>query len=118
MEPVGAVEGFDLTQIGEPAAIHTRPVVSEQMVYVDLRDERVQDTIGRITNAVREEYPDAEFVSYIGTSPLGVYTEVYTTENDFGKIIEIVDSKLNDLRVAAGVDIVLVPKRKVAALAA
>jgi hypothetical protein len=122
MEPVGAgietVEEFDIAEIGEPTPIRTRPVISEQLVYIDLRDERVQDAIGRITRAVREEYPDAEFVSYIGTNPLGVYTEVYTATHEFKSILDIVDTKLGDLHVAAGVSIIIAPKRKMQAIAA
>ena len=124
MEPVGAgidiaeVAEFDLSEIGEPTPINTRPIISEQLVYIDLRDERVQDAIGRITRAIREVYPDAEFVSYIGTNPLGVYTEVYTSTHEFQTILDIVDTKLGDLHVSAGVSIIIAPKRKAQAIAA
>ncbi len=125
MELVGAVSEsgtlspFDLSQVNEPTPINTRPIISEQLVYIDLRDERVQDAIGRITRAVREVYPDAEFVSYIGTNPLGVYTEVYTAANDFKDILDIIDTKLSDLNVAAGgVSLIIAPKRKAQSIAA
>jgi len=79
----------------------------------------VQEAIGRITRAVREVYDDAEFVSYIGTNPLGVYTEVYTSANDFKDILDIIDTKLSDLNVAAGgVSLIIAPKRKAQAKAA
>lgn len=109
---LGAVAAFDLSQIAEPTPINTRPIISEQLVYIDLRDERVQEAIGRITRAVREVYPEAEFVSYIGTNPLGVYTEVYTANNEFQSILDIIDTKLGDLHVAAGVSLIIAPKRK------
>ncbi len=124
MEPVGAgievgaVAEFDLSEVGEPTPINTKPIINEQLVYIDLRDERVQDAIGRITRAVREVFPEAEFVSYIGTNPLGVYTEVYTATNEFKRILDIVDTKLGDLHVSAGVSIILAPKQKVQAIAA
>jgi len=125
MELVGAVNEsgnvspFDPSQVNEPTPINTRPIISEQLVYIDLRDERVQEAIGRITRAVRDVYPDAEFVSYIGTNPLGVYTEVYTASNDFKDILDIIDTKLSDLNVAAGgVSLIIAPKRKAQAIAA
>lgn len=125
MELLGAVNDsgnvlpFDPNQINEPTPINTRPIISEQLVYIDLRDERVQDAIGRITRAVREVHPEAEFVSYIGTNPLGVYTEVYTAANDFKDILDIIDTKLSDLNVAAGgVSLIIAPKRKQHVIAA
>ncbi|MEO5951210.1 MAG: hypothetical protein ABIQ44_01960 [Chloroflexia bacterium] len=125
MELLGAVNEsgnvlpFDPNQANEPTSINTRPIISEQVVYIDLRDERVQEAIGRITRAVREVYDDAEFVSYIGTNPLGVYTEVYTSANDFKDILDIIDTKLSDLNVAAGgVSLIIAPKRKAQAKAA
>jgi hypothetical protein len=115
---IESISAFNLGEIGEPTPISTRPVITEQLVYIDLRDERVQDAIGRISRAIREEYPEAEFVSYIGTNPLGVYTEVYTASAELKNILDIVDDKLGDLHVAAGVNIILAPKRKAQALAA
>ncbi|HST05544.1 MAG TPA: hypothetical protein VLQ48_12530 [Chloroflexia bacterium] len=120
MEAVGAATHFDTANGGtqEPVSINTRPVISEQLVHIDLQDERIQDVIGRIIRVVKTEYPDAEFVSYIGTSPLGIYTEVYTPAYEFENILNILDDRLGDLHVAAGLNVVIVPKKKVASAAA
>jgi hypothetical protein len=120
MEVVGAATHFDTATGGtqEPVSINTRPVISEQLVHIDLQDERIQDVIGRIIRVVKTEYPDAEFVSYIGTSPLGIYTEVYTPAYEFENILNILDDRLGDLHVAAGLNVVIVPKKKVASAAA
>ena len=89
-----------------------RPVISQQMVHIDLRDERVQDVLRRITDLVKSEYGDAEFVSYIGTNPLGVYLEVYTAGNDFDGILKLLSERLGSLHVAAGMNVCVVPLRK------
>lgn len=89
-----------------------RPVISQQMVHIDLRDERVQDVLERIRLVVKDAYADAEFVSYIGTTPLGVYLEVYTAGNEFDGILSVLSEKLGDLHVAAGVNVCVVPLQK------
>lgn len=96
----------------------TRPVVSEQLVHIDLQDERVQDVLLRVGKAIKSVYEDAEFVSYIGTNPLGVYVEVYTEDNDFDAILSILDDKLGNLQVAAGVAVCILPRQKRQAQAA
>jgi hypothetical protein len=120
MEPVGAVTEFETTadRTQEPYSISTRPIINEQLVHIDLQDERIQDVIGRIIREVKAQYPDAEFVSYIGTNPLGVYTEVYTTAYEFESILGILDDRLGNLHVAAGLNVVVVPKKKAASVAA
>ncbi len=118
MEPAG-VEAEVLGVVSEhPTFFSTRPVITEQLVHIDLKDERIQDVLNRIIRAVKAEYPEAEFVSYIGTNPLGVYTEVYTPTQEFKGILDILDDKLGNLHVAAGVNIIIVPKKKVQAAAA
>ena len=120
MEPVGAVTEFETTddRTQEPYRSARVPIISEQLVHIDLQDERIQDVIGRIIREVKAQYPDAEFVSYIGTNPLGIYTEVYTTAYEFENILNILDDRLGDLHVAAGLNVVIVPKKKVASVAA
>src|SRR5262249_46387113 len=102
----------NLTGPGAPEYAPARPVISQQLVHVDLRDERVQDVLERIRVAVKGAYPDAEFVSYIGTNPLGVYVEVYTPGNDFDGILQVLSQKLGNLNIAAGVNVCVVPLRK------
>lgn len=102
----------------QPISISSRPVVTEQLVHIDLQDERIQDALSRIIRAVKAEYEEAEFVSYIGTNPLGVYMEVYTPTQEFKGILDILDNKLTDLYVGVGVNICIVPKKKVRAVAA
>jgi hypothetical protein len=109
---------FTGVEYDHPTSISTRPVITEQLVHIDLQDERIQDVLNRIIRAIKAEYPDAEFVSYIGTSPLGIYTEVYTVTQEFKGLLDILDNKLGDLHVAAGVNIIIVPKKKVRAAAA
>lgn len=89
-----------------------RPVISQQLVHIDLRDERVQDVLERIRSTISVSYPDAEYVSYIGTNPLGIYLEVYTPGNDFDGILRVLSEKLGDLHVAAGVNVCVVPLKK------
>jgi hypothetical protein len=104
---------------GEPmTTISTRPVVTPQRVSIDMEDERIQEVVSRLQRVILVEHPDAEFVSYIGTSPLGVYVEVYTTNDAFLGILKLIDDKLGNLHIAAGVDICVLPKRKVQAQAA
>ena len=102
----------------EAAAETGRPIISEQLVYIDLQDERIQDVLGRIMRAISTSYPDAEFLSYIGTNPLGIYIEVYTPNEEFKGLLDILDDKLGNLHIAAGVSICVVPRRKVLAVAA
>jgi hypothetical protein len=118
MEPADVDAEFSGVILEHPASTGTRPVITEQLVHIDLQDERIQDVINRIIRAIKAEYPDAEFVSYIGTNPLGVYTEVYTVTQEFKGLLAILDDKLGDLHVAAGVNIILVPKKKARAEAA
>ena len=120
MEPAGAVTEFETTaeRSQEPYSISTRPIINEQLVHIDLQDERIQDVIGRIIWLVKARYPDAEFVSYIGTSPLGIYTEVYTAAYEFESILKILEDSLSNLNVAAGLNVVVVPKKKAASVAA
>jgi hypothetical protein len=89
-----------------------RPVISQQMVHIDLRDERIQEALGRICEVVSSEYADAEYVSYIGLNPLGVYLEVYTEANDFDGILKVVSEQLGDLSVASGVNVCVAPQKK------
>jgi hypothetical protein len=89
-----------------------KPVISQQLIHIDLRDERVQEVLERIRAVISEVYADAEYVSYIGTNPLGVYLEVYTEHNDFDGILRIMSEKMGDLHVAAGVNFCVVPLRK------
>lgn len=95
-----------------------KPVVSQQLIHVDLRDERVQDVLGRISALISSVYPDAEFVSYVGTSPLGIYLEVYTPGNDFDGILQLLSEKVGNLYIAAGVNVCVVPLQKRAEQAA
>jgi|SRR4051794_32644070 hypothetical protein len=119
MEPVGVgATTFDGVGLEQPTSIGSRPIISEQLVHIDLQDERIQDVLGRIMRAVKAEHADAEFVSYIGTNPLGIYVEVYTLTQEFQSILRILDDKLGNLHIAAGVNICIVPKRKVKAVAA
>jgi hypothetical protein len=87
-------------------------------VHVDLRDDRVQDVLERIRGVVLSVYPEAEFVSYIGTEPLGVYLEVYTASNDFDGILKALSERLGNLNIAAGVNVCVVPLKKRAIQAA
>ena len=103
---------------GGLGTVSTKPVVTQQMVHIDMEDERIQDVIGRVQRAIQTAYPDAEFVSYIGTNPLGIYVEAYTTEDHFVGILKLLDDKLGNLHIAAGVDICIVPRRKTQAQAA
>jgi hypothetical protein len=98
-----------LALVGERDYEPAKPVISQQLVHVDLRDERVQDVLERIRQVVVSVYPDAEFVSYIGTAPLGVYLEVYTTENDFDGILRALSERLGNLYIAAGMNVCVVP---------
>ena len=100
------------------SSISTRPVVTPQMVYIDMEDERIQDVISRVQRTVLASHPDAEFVSYIGTNPLGVYVELYTNEDHFVGILRLLDDKLGNLHVAAGVSICILPRKKARAQAA
>ena len=100
------------------ATVSSRPVVTQQMVHIDMEDERIQDVISRVQRAVQSTYADAEFVSYIGTSPLGVYVEVYTNEDHFVGILKLLEDKLGNLHIAAGVDVCVIPRRKAKAQAA
>ena len=118
MEPAGEQDGYSGVALEHPTSIGTRPVITEQLVHIDLQDERIQDVLNRITRAVKSEYADAEFVSYIGTNPLGIYTEVYTETQEFKGLLDILDDKLGNLHVAAGVNIIIVPKKKARAAAA
>ena len=95
-----------------------RPMVTPQRVFIDMEDERIQDVIARVQRTVLATHPDAEFVSYIGTNPLGVYIEVYTNEDHFIGILKLLDDKMGNLHIAAGVDVCVLPKRKVMAQAA
>jgi hypothetical protein len=99
-------------------SLSSRPVVTPQRVCIDMGDERIQDTINRLQRVVLAEYGDAEFVSYIGTNPLGVYVEVYTTQDSFLGILRLIDDKLVNLHISAGVDVCVLPKRKIRAQAA
>lgn len=96
----------------EPVQVDTRPVITHRLVYVDLEDERVQDVLARIKRAISAAYPEAEYASYIGTNPLGVYLDVYTPGDDFDGVLKTLDDKLGDLNVAAGVNICVAPQRK------
>ena len=89
-----------------------KPMISQQLVHIDLRDERVQDVLERIRSVISGVYSDAEYVSYIGTNPLGIYLEVYTGGNQFDGILKILSEKLGDLHVAAGVNVCVVPLQK------
>ncbi len=100
------------------ATVTSRPLVSPQVVHIDMADERIQDVISRVQRAIQGTYADAEFVSYIGTNPLGVYVETYTNEDHFVGILKLLDDKLGNLHIAAGVDICVVPRRKARAQAA
>jgi hypothetical protein len=101
-----------------PSSLNTKSVVSEQLVHIDLRDERLQDVIGRVSDAIKGSYRDAEFLSYIGTNPLGVYIEVYTASDHFTGILRVLDEKLGNLQIAAGVPVCVLPRQKAAAQAA
>jgi hypothetical protein len=92
--------------------VSTQPVVSQYMVYVDLQDERVQDVVGRVQRAISEKYPDAEFATYIGTQPLGVYIDVYTERDEFRGILQVLDDRLGNLYIAAGVAVCVQPRMK------
>jgi hypothetical protein len=97
---------------GELEYVPARPVISQQMVHVDLRDERVQDVLKRISELIKGAYADAEFVSYIGTNPLGIYLEVYTARDEFDGILRLLSDRLGDLHVATGVNVCVVPLQK------
>lgn len=100
------------------SSVSSRPLVTPQIVHIDMEDERIQDVIARVQRAIQGAYADAEFVSYIGTSPLGIYVEAYTNEDHFDGIIKLLEDKLGNLHIAAGVDLCVVPRRKVKAQAA
>lgn len=100
------------------ATVSSRPVVTPQMVHIDMEDERIQDVIARVQRAIQGTYADAEFVSYIGTSPLGIYVEAYTNEDHFDGIIRLLEDKLGNLHIAAGVDLCVIPRRKAKSQAA
>src|SRR5690242_111568 len=102
----------------DPQPPPSRPVVTSTLVHVDLSDERLQDVLGRVVQAISGVYPDAEFASYIGTNPLGVYIEVYTNNNEFEGILRIMNEKLGNLHIAAGLDVCVLPRRKAQAQAA
>lgn len=104
--------------IEQLAEINTRPVVSEQLVHIDMQDERVQDVVNRICMSIRQVHSDAEFVSYIGTNPLGIYIEVYTEQNDLHDILQVLDEKMGNMHVAAGVNVCVLPRKKAKAQAA
>ena len=89
-----------------------KPTISQQLVHIDLRDERVQDVLERVRSLISSVYPDAEYVSYVGTNPLGIYLEVYTGGDDFDAILRLLSEKLGDLHVAAGVNVCIVPLQK------
>ena len=95
-----------------------RCMVSQQLVHIDLRDERIQDVLDRVRAVILGTYSDAEFVSYIGTNPLGVYLEAYTAGDQFDGILKVLSEKLGDLHVAAGVNVCVVPLQKRAQQAA
>ena len=115
MNELGMAGGLEPEQLTQ---IRTRPVISQQLVYVDMQDERVQDVVDHVQRVIQRAYPDAEFVSYIGTNPLGVYVEVYTTRDEFKGILQILSDKLGNLNVAAGVNVCVLPKQKAQAKAA
>ena len=92
--------------------VSTQPVVSQQMVYVDLNDERVQDVVARVQRAISDKYPDAVFATYIGTNPLGVYIDVYTERDEFRGILQVLDDRLGNLYIAAGVAVCVQPRQK------
>lgn len=98
--------------------IATRPQVSQQLVHIDLQDERVQDVVGRIQRAIVDKYPEAEFATYIGTQPLGVYIDVYTERDEFRGILQVLDDRLGNLYIAAGVPVCVAPRQKAQARAA
>ncbi|MFL5733076.1 MAG: hypothetical protein ACJ78Q_07715 [Chloroflexia bacterium] len=89
-----------------------KPTISQQLVHIDLRDERVQDVLQRIRDTVSGVYADAEYVSYVGTNPLGIYLEVYTAGDEFDGILTLLSERLGDLHVAAGVNVCIVPLQK------
>jgi hypothetical protein len=103
---------------GEQEYLPARPIVSQQLVHIDLRDERVQDVLERVMAVIKSAYNDAEFVSYVGTNPLGVYVEVYTSGNDFDGILQVLSEKLGNLNIAAGVNVCIVPLQKRVSMAA
>src|SRR5438046_10684995 len=82
-----------------------KPMISQQLVHIDLRDERVQEVLIRVREGISGAYPDAEFVSYIGTIPLGIYLEVYTAANDLDGILSVLSEQLGDLNVDAGANV-------------
>ncbi len=98
--------------LAEMVTAYNRPVVSQQLVHIDMQDERVQDLVDRVSRTISAAYPDAEFVSYIGTNPLGVYVEAYTTGDQFDGILAVISDKLGDLNIAAGVNVCVVPRQK------
>lgn len=100
-------------QASELLPIATRPQVSDGLVHIDLQDERVQDVVGRIQRAIADKYPDAEFSAYIGTQPLGVYINVYTARDEFRGILQVLDDRLGNLYIAAGVPVCVAPRLKV-----
>ena len=71
-----------------------------------------------MADAIKTVYRDAEFLSYIGTDPLGVYIEVYTPGDHFTGILRVLEEKLGNLQIAAGVPVCVVPRQKAAAQAA
>ena len=111
LSSVGSQQDVDLTEA-------TMPVVSPEMVYIDLRNERVQEVICRVQEAILVAHPDAEFNSYIGTNPLGIHIEVYSANAALDNILQTLDSKVGNLHIAAGVDVCVVPRQKVQAAAA
>jgi hypothetical protein len=72
----------------------------------------MQKVLSRLREVITESYSEAEYVSYVGTNPLGIYLEVYTAGDDFDGILTVLSDKLGDLNVAAGVNVCVVPLRK------
>lgn len=97
---------------GQLRQASTNPIISPQLVYLDMQDERVQEVVLRVQHTIRNTYHDAEFVSYVGTNPLGIYIEVYTDGDEFSGLLKILDDKLANLHIAAGVDVCVLPRRK------
>ncbi|HUP27045.1 MAG TPA: hypothetical protein VM409_01315 [Chloroflexia bacterium] len=96
----------------------TMPVVSPELVYIDMRNERIQDVISRVQRAILMTHPDAEFNCFIGTNPLGIHIEVYAANADLANILQTLDSRVGNLHIAAGVDVCVVPREKRQAQAA
>ena len=59
--------------------VPAKPMISQQLVHIDLRDERVQDVLTRVREVISDTYADAEFVTAPGLSGMLRFCSTTTT---------------------------------------